>query len=212
MIGGDDSAAASVCAVGLASSVLPAVLGLGRLAFESVGPVSLGVVLGADPVELGLIPRDRRVELALAWPRHVRLRLGALGGVDLVVELDRRGRACHSIVFGLKKVARPGCGGREIGWPARRRERVGHDAEAPDGRRRGRPLDVAARLLHRLSWPTSIPMACGVPRESRNDSEPLTGTRAGIRVRSWSACSIRTLVVGHPALFLGLDRQRLRSS
>ena len=29
-------------------------------------------------------------------------------------------------------------------------ERVGDDAEAPDRRRRGRPLDVAARLLHRL--------------------------------------------------------------
>ena len=34
-----------------------------------------------------------------------------------------------------------------------------------------------------------MPIACGVPRESRNDSEPLIGTRAAIRVRSWSACS-----------------------
>ena len=39
------------------------------------------------------------------------------------------------------------------------------------------------------SWPTSIPIAWGVPRESRNDSEPLTGTRAAIRERSCSACS-----------------------
>ncbi len=33
------------------------------------------------------------------------------------------------------------------------------------------------------SEPTSMPIACGTPRESRNDSDPLTGTRACIRVR-----------------------------
>ena len=43
------------------------------------------------------------------------------------------------------------------------------------------------------SIPTSMPIACGVPRESRNESEPLTGTRAAIRERSWLACSINWL-------------------
>ena len=86
----------------------------------------------------------------------------------------------------------------------------GTHAEAPDGRRRRRALDVAPRLLHRdWSLPTSIPIAWGIPRESRNDSEPLIGTRACIRVRSWSACSFSSLKSATPVLFLRLDRRPL---
>ena len=41
------------------------------------------------------------------------------------------------------------------------------------------------------SWPTSIPMTRGMPRESMKLSEPRIGSRADIRVRIWSACSRR---------------------
>ena len=37
--------------------------------------------------------------------------------------------------------------------------------------------------------PQAVEEICGVPRESMKVNDPLTGTRADIRVRSWSACS-----------------------
>ena len=156
-----------------ASLALPCLLGVGGLGLEGVG---VGLELGVG-VCGALQFFCARVTLAASWLRagrgkvRPRLRLARRFG-DLVFEvvdaveqvLDRA--ALQELVDGDAAV-------EEGGIMSRGRARVGNDPEPPDRRRRPSPPSMWLRGSRiDCSWPTSIPFEWGVPRESRNVSEP----------------------------------------
>ncbi len=143
----------------------------------------LRVMIGGNSIQLLLVACDGRVDLAGGRGGQVGLRLGVLGRLDLLLSWKIRSMS-HSMVpgrrkssTGIRRSSTRGFRPRGLnGSGTLPKLQMAADGVAPSMWLRGSRID--------WSLPTSIPTACGSPRESRNDSEPLTGTRACIRVRA----------------------------